>query len=201
MNYFLATDRPRAEAMAAAIEQHRAQLASCRSDDGFAGAALWSGAARRAVACGHALVVRRLVPRIAGTCIISFRLPLTRGIVRLVKHPGRTTIAQNRLMIGLPIYGLWYASRVAGCSRHRRACGSHGCGRPDAGRGCDGAALRVARAPCGSRLVARIENVFTRPRLRRLRFAQAELRRQLTALAHGISRESGFLDCRMRKEA
>ncbi|MEI2723657.1 MAG: hypothetical protein V9H26_08975 [Verrucomicrobiota bacterium] len=34
---------------------------------------------------------------------------ITRGIVNLVKHPGRATIAQNRLMIGLPLYGIWYA--------------------------------------------------------------------------------------------
>jgi hypothetical protein len=108
MNHFLATDRVRAEAMAAAIERHRAQLAS-------AGLTMDSPILRFGLArlagrlLGDTLTsFVRFVPAIAGTLHHLIPFALTRGVVRFVKYPGRTTIAQNRLMIGLPVYGLWY---------------------------------------------------------------------------------------------
>lgn len=48
------------------------------------------------------------LPAIAGALHHLVPFAVTRGIVRLVKYPGRVTIAQNRLMIGLPVYGIWY---------------------------------------------------------------------------------------------
>jgi hypothetical protein len=108
MNYFLTRDRPRAEAMAAAIEQHRAQLASAglTMDSPVLRLGLARLAGRLLAATLRSLV--GLVPAIAGTVHHLIPFALTRGVVRLVKYPGRTTIAQNRLMIGLLIYGLWY---------------------------------------------------------------------------------------------
>src|SRR5690606_20229866 len=49
------------------------------------------------------------VPAIAGLIHHLIPVLVTRGFVRLVKYPGRTTIAQNRLMIGLPVFAFWYA--------------------------------------------------------------------------------------------
>ena len=51
-----------------------------------------------------------LLPAMAGTLHHLVPFAITRLIVRFVKHPGRATVAQNRLMIGLPIYGIWYAA-------------------------------------------------------------------------------------------
>jgi len=110
MNYFLATDRPRAEAVAAAIEQHRAQLAG-------AGLTMDSPILRLGVVRLTLRLLKEtfwllagLVPTAAGTLHHLVPFAVTRVIVRFIKYPGRTTVAQNRLMIGLPIYGLWYAA-------------------------------------------------------------------------------------------
>ena len=108
MNHFLAADRPRAEAMAAAIEQHRAHLASAGLT--MDSPVLRFGLARLAgrLLAGALRSFVGLVPAIAGALHHLIPFVVTRGIVQLVKHPGRTTIAQNRLVIGLLIYGLWY---------------------------------------------------------------------------------------------
>jgi hypothetical protein len=50
--------------------------------------------------------VAGLVPAIAGTLHHLVPFTVTRVIVKFIKYPGRTTVAQNRLMIGLPIYGI-----------------------------------------------------------------------------------------------
>lgn len=109
MNHLLATDRPRAEAAAAAIEKYRAQLTE-------AGLTINSPALSQSIARLTAHLFKEtmwlllgLGPALAGALHHLVPFALTRGIVKLVKHPGRATIAQNRLMIGLPIYGIWYA--------------------------------------------------------------------------------------------
>jgi len=110
MNHFLATDRPRAEAVATTIEQHRAQLAN-------AGLTMNSPILRLGVARLTFRLFREtlwllveLVPAMAGTLHHLVPFAVTRVIVRFIKYPGRTTVAQNRLMIGLPVYGIWYAA-------------------------------------------------------------------------------------------
>ena len=65
-------------------------------------------------ATGHLLketigLLLGLGPALAGALHHLVPFAITRGIVKLVKHPGRATIAQNRLLIGLPLYGIWYA--------------------------------------------------------------------------------------------
>jgi len=110
INYFLITDRPRAEEMTAAIEEHRNRLAAFGLKMDSASVQL----------CGRALgwkltketlwLLPGLPPFIAGTLHHLVPFLVTRGIVRLIKHPGRGTIAQNRLMIGIPIYAIWYAA-------------------------------------------------------------------------------------------
>jgi 1-acyl-sn-glycerol-3-phosphate acyltransferase len=109
MNHYLATDRPRAEAVAAAIERHRAQVAG-------AGLTMDSPILRLDAVRLTLRLLREilwllagLVPAIAGTLHHLVPFTVTRVIVKFIKYPGRTTVAQNRLMIGLPIYGVWYA--------------------------------------------------------------------------------------------
>ena len=108
INYFLGTDRPRAEEMTSAVERHRMELAAVglRMD---AAAVQLSGAR-----LGWRLtketfwLLPGLVPFLAGTLHHLVPFLVTRGLVQLVKHPGRPTIAQNRLMLGLPLYAIWY---------------------------------------------------------------------------------------------
>lgn len=109
MNHFLATDRPRAETMAGAIERHRKELAAAgltipsdifrrqglRLAARMSWEALW-------MSCGFVLVL-------AGTLHHLLPFWLTRLLARLVQAPGRSTIALSRLLLGLPIYGAWYA--------------------------------------------------------------------------------------------
>lgn len=109
MNYFLATDRPRAEAMAGAIEAHRAQLANVglKMDSPV----LWlAGLPLTARLLKDTFwLLPGLMPAIAGTVHHLVPFAVTRGIVNLIKHPGRATLAMNRLLLGLPIYAVWYA--------------------------------------------------------------------------------------------
>ena len=107
---FLATDRPRAETIAAAIEQHRLQLAA-------AGLTMDSPILRLGVARLTLRLLKEtlwlllgLIPALAGTLHHLAPFAVTRFIVRFIKHPGRVTVAQNRLMIGIPIYAIWYAT-------------------------------------------------------------------------------------------
>lgn len=109
MNHWLANDRPRAEAVADTIEKYRAQLAA-------AGLTMDSPILSLGIArlTAHLFkeTIRMLLglgPALAGALHHFVPFTITRGIVNRVKHPGRATIAQNRLMIGLPLYGIWYA--------------------------------------------------------------------------------------------
>lgn len=110
MNHLLATDRPRAEAAAAAVAKHRTQLTE-------AGLTMSSPilTQRMAKVTAHLFketiwLLLGLLPASAGALHHLVPFTLTRSLVHVVKHPGRATIAQNRLMIGLPLYGIWYAA-------------------------------------------------------------------------------------------
>ncbi len=109
MNYFLRADGPRAEAMAAAIEQHRAQLAA----DGLSvesrivrlqGAPLFREFCKEAL-----MLLPGFAPGLAGLIHHAAPFALTRLLVRWSRHPGRATVALNRLLWSLPIYTVWYA--------------------------------------------------------------------------------------------
>ena len=109
INHFFRADRARAEVVGAALEQHRAQVTA-------AGLTVASPVLRLGVGrlTGWLLLdtLRLLIglgPALAGTLHHLVPFAITRGIVQLVKHPGRATLALNRLMFGLPVYVLWYA--------------------------------------------------------------------------------------------
>lgn len=179
MNFFLANDRPRAEAMASTIEHHRAQLANCGLT--MDSPVLNYGLARLTwrLLRDTIWLLAGLAPAMAGALHHLLPFAITRGIVQLVKHPGRKTVAQNRLMIGLPIYGIWYAVVWWLLATHTRAwlawlwVGL----MPFAGVMALHYTWRLRHA---GRAWWHELKMLTRPgELRRLRFAQAELRRQL----------------------
>jgi glycerol-3-phosphate O-acyltransferase / dihydroxyacetone phosphate acyltransferase len=110
MNYFQTTDLPRAEALALRLERHHSELAALglRVDSpvlrlaglALAGQLTWTTLG----------LLPGVLPALAGTLHHLVPFVLTRAVVRLIKHPGRATIALNRMLIGLPVYGLWYAA-------------------------------------------------------------------------------------------
>ena len=110
INHFLASDRPRAEAMTSAIEQHRAELAASGLRMNSASVQLSGARLAWRLTRETLWLLPGLLPALAGTLHHLVPFFITRGIVALVKNPGRTTIAQNRLMTGLAVYGLWYAA-------------------------------------------------------------------------------------------
>ncbi len=108
INYFFQTDRARAESVGATLEQNRELLRSAGLN--VASPVLRLGVARLT---GRLMVdtLRLLLglgPAMAGMLHHLVPFAVTRGIVQLVKHPGRATLAMNRLMIGLPVYAAWY---------------------------------------------------------------------------------------------
>jgi len=117
MNHFLAADRPRAEAVAAAIEEHRSHLTAAGLDlrsklSHRQGAAEWARLTGETL--GLAL---GFVPALAGLLHHLVPFVLTRLAARLFRGPVRATIALSRLGPGLLIYGAWYALAWWGLAR------------------------------------------------------------------------------------
>ena len=110
INYFFHTDRARAEVVGAALEQHRAQVTAAGLTVGSPVLRLGVGRLTGRLLLDSLWLLLGLGPALAGTLHHLVPFAITRGIVQLIKHPGRPTIAQNRLMIGLPIYAIWYAA-------------------------------------------------------------------------------------------
>jgi hypothetical protein len=110
INYFLANDRARAEEITASIEQHRTQLAAHGLTIASASVRLSGPALAWKLTKETLWLLPGLLPFIAGTLHHIVPFLITRTIVHFIKYPGRVTTAQNRLMIGIPIYGLWYAA-------------------------------------------------------------------------------------------
>jgi 1-acyl-sn-glycerol-3-phosphate acyltransferase len=109
LNFFFANDPIRSETVAKELEQHHATLAAAGLN--VSSPVLRFGVARLTI---HLLLQTLwlsvgFVPALAGTLHHIIPFAITRYLVRLAKHPGRATIAFNRLAIGLPIYAIWYA--------------------------------------------------------------------------------------------
>jgi len=110
INYFHRTDRPRAEAAAARVRAHGAALraAGVPADD------LEISLQGRMLVGAFLLTTLKLV---SGALFGFFGL-VTHLVpylfVRLVTQwwpaPGQMTLALNRLLLGLPVYGLWYGA-------------------------------------------------------------------------------------------
>ena len=109
MNHFMRTDRTRAEAAAAQLEESRAHLAT-------AGLNARSSVLRRRgwrltlrLAWEAVLMDLGFVLVLIGTLHHLLPFLLTRFVARFAQAPGRSTISLARLGVGIPVYGAWYA--------------------------------------------------------------------------------------------
>lgn len=109
INYFLAADRPRAEAVARAIDEHREKIHD-------AGLTMRSSILhKRGLRLAARLVWRSVwlvllsIPSLFASLFHLVPFTLTRFITEKVKTPGRSAVSFGRLILGLPIYGAWYA--------------------------------------------------------------------------------------------
>ena len=108
MNHFLADDRARAESLAGEVEVYREQVhaAGLRVDSPVlrwrgvrvAGELLW-----RLVT-----LALLLLPALIGTVHHLVPFVVVRALAAKLDQPGRKTVSTHRLLVGLPIYLLWY---------------------------------------------------------------------------------------------
>ncbi len=114
INHFWSSDRPRAEAAAAAIADYRENVRSAGLTID-ADVLRLSGAGVVATLTGRlAWLAAMFVPALLAT--IHFIVPyfLVRWIDGRVRdaETGRTTIATHKLMYGIPVYALWHAGFI-----------------------------------------------------------------------------------------
>jgi glycerol-3-phosphate O-acyltransferase/dihydroxyacetone phosphate acyltransferase len=110
MNHFLRHDRQRAESVAGQIEAYHYQLreAGLRIDStvlrmSSLKALLW-------LTWNLLLLILFLIPALLGTLHHIIPFVLVRGIASRMDQPGRLTISTHRLLVGVPIYLVWYAA-------------------------------------------------------------------------------------------
>jgi 1-acyl-sn-glycerol-3-phosphate acyltransferase len=109
MNYFLANDRARAESVADEMRAYRDQvkLAGLRIDSPVLRLhglkvcvkLLWH------IFC----LVLLFIPALVGTLHHLVPFVLVRGLAALLDQPGRKTVSTNRMLVGVPVYLIWYA--------------------------------------------------------------------------------------------
>ena len=108
INYFHRTDRPRAEAVAERVRAHGRAL---RAADVPADAAEISLRGRRLTGSFFLTVLKLATGAWFGLFgVVTHIAPylLVRIVSRWIPAPGRMTLALNRLLLGLPVYGAWY---------------------------------------------------------------------------------------------
>ena len=114
INHFLRTDRNRVETTAKKIESYREDLqtsglrvnSTVLQKNGFVTTLilLWR----------FFVMVLLLVPTLLGTLHHLIPFVLVRTIASRMDQPGRTTISSNRIIVGPPVYFLWYAAILVG---------------------------------------------------------------------------------------
>lgn len=109
MNYFLANDRARAESVADDIKAYRDQVQS-------AGLRIDSPVLRLhgMKVCAELLwnvlcLILLFIPALVGTLHHLVPFVIVRGLAAKLDQPGRNTISTNRLLVGVPLYLIWYA--------------------------------------------------------------------------------------------
>jgi 1-acyl-sn-glycerol-3-phosphate acyltransferase len=108
INHFLAGDKARAEAVAADLQKHFSAVAQFGLDM-HAPVVRLRGTGLAASLLGKAvLLALGFVPALLAALHHVAPFLVVRGIGRLVQMPGKTTISQVRVGLGLPIYAAWY---------------------------------------------------------------------------------------------
>jgi hypothetical protein len=109
MNYFLANDRERAESIARQIEAYRDQVRS-------AGLVVDSPVLRLhgLKICAKLLwsflcLVFLFIPAFVGTLHHLAPFVIVRALAARLDQPGRRTVSTNRMLVGVPLYLIWYA--------------------------------------------------------------------------------------------
>ncbi|MDF3057924.1 MAG: 2-acyl-glycerophospho-ethanolamine acyltransferase [Rariglobus sp.] len=109
INYFHRADRPRAEAAAARVREHGTALRAAGIPAEDAELSLQGWRLAGSLACKVAVL---LVGTVLGVVGAIKHLPpyvFVRVVSSWIPAPGRMTLALNRLLLGLPVYGAWYA--------------------------------------------------------------------------------------------
>lgn len=110
MNYFVSKDRPRAEAVAEAIQSHKIEIAdfNLTLDSLVLQSQGWSMFVRAVLRIGGGLL--GLLPALVGAVFHLVPFFLVRFIASRVTPPGRTAISLYRLLVGMPVYLAWYVA-------------------------------------------------------------------------------------------
>ena len=109
MNHFAETDRPRAEAMASAVQQYRSHLNAAGLTSRSPIMRLRTWRLFLFLFLEAVWLLFWFPSALIGTLFHIVPFAITRGIAKRIQE-GATTTALSRLDIGIPIYGLWYAS-------------------------------------------------------------------------------------------
>ncbi|WP_221031313.1 1-acyl-sn-glycerol-3-phosphate acyltransferase [Actomonas aquatica] len=118
INHYHRADRARAEAMAARVEAWRArrQASGLPADARFFRQPL----ARRLVAVAWDAVRLVVALGLGSAGLLHHLVPhgITRVVAARFDHPGRVTVALHRVLVGVPVYGLWYAGVAVAMLRY-----------------------------------------------------------------------------------
>lgn len=110
MNYFLKQDRPRAESIAGQIEEYRGQLRAVGLQIDSPVMRMNGLQTLARMTWNLFLLILLLVPAMLGTLYHILPFVLVRLIASRMDQPGRLTISTHRLLVGVPVYLVWYAA-------------------------------------------------------------------------------------------
>jgi 1-acyl-sn-glycerol-3-phosphate acyltransferase len=108
INHFYRTDRPRAEAAAARVQAHGAALRAAGVPRDDAEISLHGLRLAGSFALTFAKLIGGGVLGILGFITHLAPYLFVRLVSKWIPSPGRMTLALNRLLLGLPVYGAWY---------------------------------------------------------------------------------------------
>lgn len=118
INHFLARDQARAEAAAADLRKHFDALAQCGLDIHAPVVRLRGQKLASSLVLKVILLGLGFVPALLATLHHLVPFLVVRGIGKRVQMPGKATISQVRLGLGLPLYAGWYGLVAWWMGRH-----------------------------------------------------------------------------------
>ncbi len=113
MNHFLERDPERAEQIAEEIQEYRETTQAAGLDVDSVLLTHSRGQAALILLWRFLCLVLWAVPALAGILFHIIPFILVRRIAAKLDQPGRKTISSNRLLVGVPLYLVWYAVAAA----------------------------------------------------------------------------------------